>query len=77
MIGRKIYIVQGEHPSVLGTRIAAHATRASAVRAATEWTNDYLRSRRREPTATPRNWRSFWRPERGGGMYIDEVVIEA
>lgn len=76
MIGRKIYVVQGEHPEVPGTRMAARSTRASAVRTATEWTNDYLRSRRREPTATSRNWRSFWPPERGGGMYIDEVVLE-
>lgn len=77
MIGKTIYIVQGEHPSVPGNRMSAHTTRAAAVATAVDWTNDFLRSRNREPTATARNWRSFWPPECGGGMYIDEMVLNA
>lgn len=72
----RIWIVQAEHPSVPGTKIAAFASRAGAVDRAVIWTNAVLRTCGLEPSATRRTWKYHW-PEGGSGrMWIDKTVLE-
>lgn len=68
-----IWIVQAEHPTVAGIKLAAFASRQGGDDQAADWTNLILKPQGHLAKAS--NWRLFW--SRGEELvWIEEVELQ-